>query len=48
MSETRPFFFHPGGCQMIGDCMVVPIENGEGESFITFMDVSDPEGCFAR
>ena len=28
---------------MIGDCMVVPIENGEGESFITFMDVSDPK-----
>jgi hypothetical protein len=43
MSETKPFFFHPGGCQMIGDCLVVPIENGEGESFITFMDVSDPK-----
>jgi hypothetical protein len=42
MSETRPFFFHPGGCQMIGDCMVVAMENGEGESFITFLDVSDP------
>jgi hypothetical protein len=43
MSETKPFFFHPGGCQTIGDCLVVPIENGEGESFITFMDVSDPK-----
>ena len=43
MSEARPFYFHPGGCQIIGDCLVVPIENGEGESFITFMDVSDPK-----
>ena len=43
MSEDRPFFFHPGGCQVIGDCLVVPIENGEGESVITFMDVSDPK-----
>ena len=43
MSEARPFYFHPGGCQVIGDCLVMPIENGEGESFITFMDVSDPK-----
>ena len=43
MSPNKPFFFHPGGCQVIGDCLVVPIENGEGESIITFMDVSDPK-----
>jgi hypothetical protein len=42
LSATRPFYFHPGGCQMIGDCLVLPAETGEGQSFVLFMDASDP------
>ena len=42
LSEAKPYYFHAGGCQVIGDYLAVAIENGEGESFITFMDLSDP------
>jgi hypothetical protein len=38
--ETKPFYFHPGGSQVIGDCLVMPIESGNGESVITFFDLS--------
>jgi hypothetical protein len=40
LRETKPFFFHPGGCQIIGDCLAVPIETGNGESVVTLFDVS--------
>jgi hypothetical protein len=43
LSSSRPFYFHPGGCQVIGDCLVLPAETGEGQSFVLFMDVSDPD-----
>jgi hypothetical protein len=42
LSEARPYYFHPGGCQMIGDCLVVVSETGEGQSTVLFVDVSDP------
>lgn len=42
LSSSRPFYFHPGGSQVIGDCLVLPAETGEGQSFVLFMDISDP------
>lgn len=32
---------HPGGCQIIGDCLVIPVENRQRNSYITFFDLSD-------
>jgi hypothetical protein len=43
LSATKPFFFHPGGCQVIGDCLALPIETGDRRSVVTFFDVSDPQ-----
>src|SRR5205823_9588562 len=40
--QTKPYYFHPVGCQIIGDCLVVPVETGSGSSYILFLDVSDP------
>jgi hypothetical protein len=42
VSDSLPFYFHPGGCQLIGDCLAVPVETGEGHSIVQFFDVSDP------
>jgi hypothetical protein len=42
LSPTKPFYFHPGGCQIVGDCLVLPIETGNGHSAICFFDVSNP------
>jgi len=41
LSATKPFFFHAGGCQLIGDCLVIPAEDGRSRSVISFFDVSD-------
>jgi FAD/FMN-containing dehydrogenase len=39
-------FSHPGGCQIIGDCLVIPVETAPfpfpASSYICFFDVSDP------
>lgn len=40
--SSEPFFFHAGGCQLIGDCLVVPSETGKNESVVSFFDVRDP------
>jgi N-acetylmuramoyl-L-alanine amidase len=37
-----PSLFHAGGCQMIGDVLVVPSESGDNASMVAFFDVSDP------
>jgi hypothetical protein len=42
VSETMPFYFHAGGCQLIGDCLVVPSETRKNKSVVAFFDVSDP------
>jgi hypothetical protein len=26
VDQVEPFFFHAGGCQMFGQCLVVPVE----------------------
>ena len=42
LNETNQSpYSHAGGCQMIGDCLVVPFENDRG-SLILFFEVSDP------
>jgi hypothetical protein len=41
ISSTPPFYYHAGGCQVIGDCLVVPAETGTGRSTVMFFDVSD-------
>jgi hypothetical protein len=42
VSLTKPFYFHPGGCQLLSDCLVVPVETGSGASSILFLDVTNP------
>jgi hypothetical protein len=42
ISSTEPFYFHAGGCQVIGDCLAVPIETGKNKSAVCFFDISDP------
>ncbi len=41
VSATEPFYFHAGGCQLLGDCLVVPCETGQNKSVVMFLDVSD-------
>jgi hypothetical protein len=41
----KPFFHHVGGCQLLGDLLVVACETGQWDaprSVIAFLDVSDP------
>lgn len=40
VSPTEPFYFHAGGCQLVGDCLAVPCETGENRSVVAFFDVS--------
>ena len=40
--SSEPFFFHAGGCQLVGDCLAVPSETGKNESVVSFFDVRDP------
>jgi len=42
VNQNEPFFFHAGGCQMFGQCLVVPVEADSPASVILFLDVSDP------
>jgi hypothetical protein len=42
VSTKPPFYFHAGGCQLIGDCLAVPAETGTGLSTLMFFDVSNP------
>ena len=41
VSATEPYYFHAGGCQLLGDCLVVPCETGQNKSVVMFFDVSD-------
>jgi N-acetylmuramoyl-L-alanine amidase len=40
-SHVPPFYFHAGGCQLVGDCLAVPSETGQNKSMVAFFDVSD-------
>jgi hypothetical protein len=42
VSQEEPFYFHAGGCQLFGDCLVVPMEASSQASVIVFLDVSNP------
>lgn len=39
--DTEDGYFHPGGCQLISDCLVVPLENHYKTSLVMFYDVSN-------
>jgi hypothetical protein len=41
----EPFYHHAGGCQLVGDCLIVPCETGQHapqSSFVAFVDLTDP------
>lgn len=40
--SASPRYFHAGGCQLIGDLLVVPSETQDNASVVAFFDVSDP------
>jgi N-acetylmuramoyl-L-alanine amidase len=40
--STNPRYFHAGGCQVIGDILVIPSEAQDNKSIVCFFDVSDP------
>jgi len=40
LPPVEPGFFHAGGCQRIGDCVVVPSESSN-DSIVQFFDASD-------
>ena len=42
VDQSEPFFFHAGGCQLFGQCLVLPAEASSPASVIMFLDVSDP------
>lgn len=42
VDQDEPFFFHAGGCQQFGQCLVVPAEASSSASVVLFLDVSDP------
>ena len=42
VSPTEPFYYHAGGCQLVGDCLAVPCETRENRSVVAFFDVSVP------
>jgi hypothetical protein len=42
VDQDEPFFFHAGGCQLFGQCLVGPLEARSPASVVLFLDVSDP------
>ena len=41
-TDGRDALNHAGGCQVIGDVLVVPSESGKNSSVVAFFDVSNP------
>ena len=44
---AKPFFHHIGGCQLLGELLVVACETGQRDaprSVVAFVDISDPTG----
>lgn len=42
VDQNEPYFFHAGGCQLFGQCLVVPMEARSPASVVIFLDISDP------
>src|SRR5262249_33887439 len=45
ISQDNPHYNHPGGCQVIGDCLIIPMETEalqHAASAVCFFDISDP------
>ena len=40
VSAKPPFYFHAGGCQLLGDCLAAPCETRQNKSIVMFLDVS--------